>query len=308
MPRAIGSKDYSTLVNGLITEASEIAFPDGATVDELNFLMDSAGIKRVKRKGLEDVQFDLSEEFLDFGDGFTAYLSSIEYWERPHLLICVIRASNAVGIDDTVAIIEFRDPDTLALKGNQLLVITDTLEQGESSIATLEDYAIIVPAPSPNQIICEYDQSANTIVVSDFEGYVRDFELVPDNSAISDRPSSLVDNHEYNLLNAGWYYPRRSVTDEAFTNPITDFYSQSGNAEYPSNADLVTVGLFENANGNEVFDRDKVLEVALGNSEAPRGHFIYALTDTDREARRVDPTDDGAPGTTLTNTIGTIPL
>lgn len=52
MPRAASEKQYIPFVKGLITEASALTFPEGATVDEDNFVINRDG-SRQRRLGLE---------------------------------------------------------------------------------------------------------------------------------------------------------------------------------------------------------------------------------------------------------------
>ena len=52
MPRAKATKLYRNFVKGLITEASELTYPENASIDELNTIIERKG-NRVRRLGFE---------------------------------------------------------------------------------------------------------------------------------------------------------------------------------------------------------------------------------------------------------------
>lgn len=89
MSRARGVKQYQPLTRGLITEASPIDFPEGATIDELNFVYDANGNKRVKRKGLTTTDPNRpSMENPDFPSvNFTLTDLDIYHWEEHSIFI-----------------------------------------------------------------------------------------------------------------------------------------------------------------------------------------------------------------------------
>jgi len=90
---------------------------------------------------------------------------------------------------------------------------------------------------------------------------IRDFTGLDDELAIDERPFSLSDEHHYNLLNQGWNEEN-----------ITTFRGSGFN--YPSNSDIMTVGIVVNKDGDLEFDPEFIREDALGNTPAPKGHFI----------------------------------
>ncbi len=71
---------------------------------------------------------------------------------------------------------------------------------------------------------------------------------------------------------------------------------------YPSNADLPLNGLRSDGTGDyKFFSPDTMFETVLGNTEAPRGHYIYDVnSERVREDSITNKNDDGSPSTTLT--------
>jgi hypothetical protein len=76
----------------------------------------------------------------------------------------------------------------------------------------------------------------------------------------------------------------------------------TGSGAYPSNADISILGmtLESAADGREIFSPQRLVEQTFGNSPAPRGHYVFDISDFDREERRVNKTIDGAEDDTLT--------
>lgn len=75
-------------------------------------------------------------------------------------------------------------------------------------------------------------------------------------------------------------------------------YGSSG--ELPSNADIPTLGLKTNDEGDELFSKNTLLNVSTGNSEAPRGHYVYNITSINRDSKLVTKANDGTPDKTTT--------
>ena len=84
MSRASGQKDYISMAQGLITEASPLAFPEGTTSDELNFVIDRDGLVRKRRLGFDKLVTD----FVYNGAG--AKLENVFYWRGPSLVVVFV--------------------------------------------------------------------------------------------------------------------------------------------------------------------------------------------------------------------------
>lgn len=77
MARQKFAKDFNTFVRGLITEASQLTFPDDASLDERNFVLDKDGGRR-RRFGME-LQGGLINTFPRYSVTSTVYpIESIE--------------------------------------------------------------------------------------------------------------------------------------------------------------------------------------------------------------------------------------
>lgn len=74
---------------------------------------------------------------------------------------------------------------------------------------------------------------------------------------------------------------------------------REGVTEFPSNADIPVLGLKADEAGDELFSKNTLANISMGNSEAPRGHYVYNITNIDRDSRISDKNNDGTPSTTV---------
>lgn len=292
MPRASGSKDYVSLAKGLITEASPLAFPEGSTSDELNFVIEKDGLIRRRRKG-----FEMLYPVSSFS-GEDSVLENIFYWRGSTYVVAVLTNS----VPETYLRVHSVDESFTALID---IKIAD--DKVETQIAELTEYLVITLSNNDKPILLEYSELTQNIDVYKVDLYIRDFELVDDGLSISENPSSLSDNHRYNLLNAGWFADRKdqNTSGNPLKNVITAYREDLG--VYPSNADIVSVGMIDNSEGVRTFDPEFVRDAGLGNSLAARGHYVYPIGDINRTSKLSSPKSDGAPSTTL-SLIGSVDL
>ena len=299
MPRARGSKDYIALTQGLITEASPLAFPEGATSDEQNFLLNTNGGTRQRRKGLEN---NLGE-FSIAGDGGSYDSRSIVetyYWEAPNLLLVIYNEARS-GSGTMRSIIRFHR-GTLALTELAEYVITSTgTASVDYSVSGSTNFVTLTSDQNEDPILLEYNSDLEEVKVYAVQIAIRDFELITDRvfvsgDSITNRPFLLTEEHEYNLLNSGWYARRKLDSTHALGDPILAFFTESN--QYPSNADSSILGMKINEDGDNEWSFDALSETPIGNSENPRGHYVFHINDFDRNDIIADPTSDGA-GTTI---------
>jgi len=298
MPRVRGDKDYISLAKGLITEASPLAFPENSTADELNFVLDKDGLIRRRRRGFQSKR---TEQTIV---GTDATIENAYYWQAPDLILFVV----TTAAPNTTLYIH-RNNSSLTLLNSYVLNTAASVTE----IAENTNIIFITTSDSQKPVLLEYEELANTIEIYEVDMFVRDFELVDDTLDLTERPTSLDDNHTYNLYNAGWYKDRRYQyrANQPVQDPLTSFNSSLNDVTeagtYPSNADVISIGVSVNENGVTTFRDDEVRNNNLGNTEAPRGHYIYNINSFNRDARIADKTLDGSVSTTLTS-VGTVSL
>ena len=290
--RAAGQKEYVNLAKGLITEVSPLSFPDGATSNELNFTVNKDGLIRERRKGFSYIYP------LNTFAGATSKLENLFYWRGSKYAIAILTND----VPETYLRVHAVDANFTAVAD---VKIADAVVS--TQIAELTNFLVITLSNNDKPVLLEYVEATDSIVVNTVSLHVRDFELVNDDLSVSATPTTLTDNHKYNLFNAGWFVSKRD--EDQSGNPLTSTVTTYFNAfsKYPSNADSVGVGMITNASGNLTFDPVYVRDAGLGNSLSPRGHYVFPIDDYNRTIKLTSPTLDGAPSTTLA-ALGTITL
>jgi len=287
--RASGQKDYLSLIKGLNTENSSLAFPEGFTADELNFVIDKDGLIRKRRLGFEELvtPFVVTAPF--------AEIENVFYWRGPSL-VCVI-------VTDTTpqTTLRFHAVDDDFTFIAEVIIASSVVK---TQIAETTNFLVLTTDSGSNPVMCEYKEVTKEIFVNNVNIHVRDFELVDDGLEISEKPTGLTDNHKYNLYNADWHLSRKDLEDaKTEKNVAQAFKDYSG--FYPSNAQVASIGIIIDETGDTVFSSKDIEGANFGNSKAGRGHYVYNVNDFDRDARLLTPDEDGAPSTTL-SAIGTI--
>jgi hypothetical protein len=290
--RAAGQKEYVNLAKGLLTEISPLSFPDGATSNELNFTINKQGLIRERRKGFSYIYP------LNTFAGATSKIENLFYWRGSGYAVAILTND----VPETFLRVHAIDENFTAVAD---VKIADALVS--TQIAELTNLLVITLSNNDNPILLEYVKTTDSIVVNRVSLHVRDFELVNDGFTVSETPTSLSDNHKYNLYNAGWFVSKKDENQSGF--PLTPTITTYFNAfsKYPSNADSVGVGMITNGTGELTFDPEYVRDAGLGNSLSPRGHYVFPINAYDRTNKLTFPALDGAPSSTLT-ALSTIAL
>ena len=290
--RAAGQKEYVNLAKGLITEVSPLSFPDGATSNELNFTVNKDGLIRERRKGFSYIYP------LNTFAGATSKLENLFYWRGSKYAVAILTND----VPETFLRVHAIDANFTAVAD---VKIADAIVS--TQIAELTNFLVITLSNNDKPILLEYLEATDSIVVNTVSLHVRDFELVNDELSVSENPTTLTDNHKYNLYNAGWFVSKKD--EDAAGNPLTPTVTTYFNAfaKYPSNADSVGVGMITNSSGVLTFDPDYVRDAGLGNSLSLRGHYVFPIDTYNRTSKLTSPALDGAPSTTLA-VLGTISL
>ena len=257
MPRSGVQKTFFSFVGGLNTDASPMNTPENSAKVLNNVDLDIGG-KISRRLGL------------DFEDGF---LLSTETYSSSDLK----QDSIALGRWDSVE--EDGDTNFFVVRiGNDLRFYDAGKNITSSNLIDVVDISsfavdallapnskvqfgagrgvLIVVGEYYNPIKVSYDVSGGTFSAEVINLQIRDFEGLDDGLVVDDRPTTLSDEHNYNLLNQGWRASR--ITTVAF----------------PSNADVEFLGNTVDSNGDTVFKVSELTAQTLGNTPAPKGHFI----------------------------------
>lgn len=257
MAKASGTKEYRTFVKGLITEASAISFPEDASLDEANFILNRDG-SRQRRLGLD---YEDSYVLLDSGKGtivFDNYNLTCHRWDNiggdSTLAIGVVQIGNSLWFVDLYK----SSLSGNLLNGGSAITLDGANGQNPYQMTNINGY-LVVATGETDPFYLEYDENTDVVTKTDITLKVRDTFGIDDSLAIDTEPTTLSNQHEYNLLNQGWSSPN-----------ISAYYTAK--SKYPSNAGISYLG----RTASSAFDANEYerLKTYFGNTPAPKGKFI----------------------------------
>lgn len=298
IPRGRGDKEYVLPIKGLNTEANLLHFPQEHSPDVLN--MEAGYNPQViqPRKGMRTSGLPRLAETRNASDHAVAISSHL--WESanndPDTNLVVVQVGrwlyffDDTGVDDPQASIlidrvDMNDALSGTAKGTLAL-----LEPTRVNYATVKG-KLVVCSEQIDPLLIQFDGTNVTVISMMLK--MRDMLGIEDGLAIDERPATLTDDHKYNLLNQGWYKQRRlTAASKVESDPIAEYNAQ-WTGEYPSNADVVWVGMVDSS-GDLLFDAEFLRDQTFGSTPAPRGHYVVDVFNIDRDANLTTPQASGA--------------
>ena len=289
-------RTVNNLIKGLITEAGELTFPEGASIDELNCSLSRDG-SRSRRLGLEfETSNDLSSFPIDPDKIF-----SVGQWDNPGgiagLTFMVVQAGSTLYFYNSGLA-----PYSAQYTGLSVDLSTHEIAGKDSSLTRVELATIasvlVVASEAIDTVYLTYDGSA--IGTTQIEFRVRDFEWFSDVCDLTQSiPLAVVTpERRYDTLNAGWIGnegappetpPGGSWGDGTFLYSInawvpsgqgsaalTTYTSARGN--YPP----LTHPWYSGKNSSGDFSVAEWEKVYSGSSLIGNGHFILDFFTRDR--------------------------
>ena len=201
MAQSLSQKATNNFVKGLITEAAELTFPEGASVDELNCDLRRDGTRR-RRLGVEYETGNVLSSYTLSDAEQTATGSWVNVGGNADLEFLVFQKG---------AILYFYNKGALPYS-NQVESNSVNLASYQQSGSAGADTAkcqftsikgtLVVSSPEINTIAIQYSSGTFTVTQVNFK--VRDFEFQGDTSTYFDNDSSPSQNRKYDAQNAGW--------------------------------------------------------------------------------------------------------
>lgn len=260
MPQKLSQKVVNTFIKGLITEAGELTFPEDASIDELNCLLERDGSRR-RRLAVEVEESNVLSTFTVNNDfEFTTGL-----WDN---------VAGQAGLEFIVVqnghTLYFYNISSEPYSGNQksFSVNMSTFEQAGSAgagtakiqMATINGDLVVV-SEAINPFYINYDPQADTISTAQITPRVRDFEWQGPTENYSIESASPSIGRIYDTTNAGWTGTKGSAA-------LTDY--RTANSAYPPLTHPWYSG--KDANGN--FSEAEWQKVFSGTSLTGNGHFV----------------------------------
>lgn len=258
-------RQINSFIKGLITESNPLTYPENASLDEDNFVLNRDG-SRSRRLGI-----DYEEDYVlrSLGTSTTERISFHE-WRisggTADKFIGVIRVYNQLWFFNMLD----RSPSSAILNGG-LSVTIPFLENSEMDSAVINNALVIVSADIPYPVRLTYNNETDSVSYEQYNVLVRDFWGVYDGLLENERPTVLSNVHKYNLMNQGW---TPTVQTTCGTEPIVCTYTSIG--KYPSNSDVWTLGKVEDTASTH-YEKYSATELVKRNHDfmiAPKGKHV----------------------------------
>lgn len=271
MPQQSALVAQSSFINGLVTEATALNFPENAVVDTFDCVFDLDG--SVYRRTGFDFETNYTTKTIDRDNNVVKdYL-----WQNVsgdgNTTVVVVQVGSTLYFYET-------DGTGIFSTGEQSTTVTLTPVSGAPATNAVEaqftdgNGYLIVTHPYCDPMRISYDVNGHTATATDITLEIRDFEGdLDDPYDVDERPTStaaaLDAHHKYNLYNQSWNSTHLAAWDTAQTT-------------MPSNADVAWH--FKDSSDNIDFSTASLARVTAGNSPAAKGKFILELALQDRNS------------------------
>ena len=241
-------KEYTTFVKGLVTEAGPLAFPENASFDEENCVLNRNG-SRQRRLGMDfEEGFSLRSTTI----GATTALSS-HRWENV--------ANNAefqFAVVQTGNVLQVFDANAVGISNSPITTLTLAGWDAAAEIQTANGSGYLFLTNGKNDpAYLAFNPATNTVSFGSIALLIRDVFGVDAGLAVDARPTSLTAAHDYNLRNQGW--PSAQIS-AYFT----------GTSTFPANNQQWFVGKDTADN----FQAALLNKQDFGTTPAPKGRFV----------------------------------
>jgi len=271
MPQRISQKVVNTFVKGLITEAGELTFPENASVDELNCLLQRDGSRRRRLS---------AEREIDFVDSTfnvtTTFVFHTAVWRnvagQAGFDLLVVQNGSTLQFYDTAL-----EPYSAGEKS--FSVDLTAFEHAGSAGAGTEHIDIasingdlVVVSPAINPFYIQYSVGSDSITTTQILLRARDFEWAGDPNVYltpTTPPTLVSPTRLYDSANAGWVGVKGNAA-------FSTYLSATGS--YPA----LTLPWYAGKDANGDFSVAEWDRVFGGSSLIGNGHFILNFFEGNR--------------------------
>lgn len=281
MARNVGTTVENQVVQGLITEATGVNFPEKAVAECWNVRFEKTG-EITRRLGYA------------YEDDITSIVGG-----GAQLGVCKSFLWKAVGKDgsrtflviQSGGIISFYEPDingnfssgaksfTISLSTYKTSVTGVSIAEAEAGISS-GNGKLYINHPYCESLYVTYDSDDDDITVTQYRIKIRDMDGVDDDLEPGERPSVLTNLHKYNLYNQGWDQGTIPGPEGSFDTPLNIWHEVLG--VWPSNNDVWWYAKGVNHDGKEGLFRRGIQLVSKSSGYAPKGHYVYHAFDMNR--------------------------
>ena len=254
MPQSLKQKVVNTFIKGLVTEAGELTFPEDASIDELNCLLQRDGARRRRLAVAMEENGSLSSFSVPTTTEFTTGM-----WQnvagQPGLEFLVVQTSNTLRFYNLAS-----EPYSVNLK-SFTVNLTSFENAGSPGANTAKAQMtsinghLIVTSSAINPFYVTYNPSTDSISTKTITPRIRDFEWQGDTATYTSNlgsNGSVPADRTYDAKNAGW----------------------GGNAGPDSYFYPLTHPWFSGRDADGNFDADEWAKVYSGTSLTGNGRYI----------------------------------
>ena len=290
MPRSSAASVENQFIGGLVTQATGLNFPENAVTETDNCIFDETGIVS-RRLGMD---FEASHSLQTANR--TNVAVTTYYWKA-----AAGNGDNSLAVVQIGSTLYFYKQDDAALSDDMIdtIDLTTFSPVGAPSPATVEcDFAsgngyLFVSHPDLEPFYVTFD-GTTSVTGTEITVEIRDFEGVEDGLLVEERPATLSDLHKYNLYNQGWNTNDVDAEGVGLVNALT--FWDTVRSDFPANSDVWWLSK------RAVGTYDPTYRApGVGNSPAPKGHYILTAYEQDRT------TASGVPGLTVVSSDGQRP-
>lgn len=303
MARKVGFPVENNFINGLVTEATGLNFPESASTETYNCVFDRIGEVR-RRLGFD---FEPNHVFIsetniepDLSAPEPFSTNSVIYefvWESvdgdANLNFVVLQTGHVLSfyiLDSAGNLSANKFTQTIDLRGFATSSDTD-LQSNYCSFAA-GNGLLFVAHPFCESFSIEYTgigdtTETDTFVTTEINIEIRDLKGVDDGLDVMETPVDLTPEHLYNLRNQGWDVDGKFDKVGRFRN---------FNGVNPANNMIWWMAKEADDESYDKFDPILCNSIAFGNRHAPRGHYILSAFYTDRGAISAEEKPNGYSG------------
>lgn len=132
---------------------------------------------------------------------------------------------------------------------------------------TIADGKLIIANKYMNPCVVSFNTEEQTFSKKKITIFYRDFDGLEEDIDVATMPTTLTNEHHYNLVNQGW---QENEIDQVFKDQ----------KKYPAN----NMQWFLGKDDSGAFQTSKLLTIYFGNARAPKGHCILDYFERDRSA------------------------
>ena len=279
----LNQRTVNNLIKGLVTEAGELTFPEGASIDELNCSLSRDG-SRSRRLGLEfETSNDLSSFSINPNEIF-----SVGQWDNPGgvagLTFMVVQAGSTLYFYNAGTAPYSAQYTGLSVDLSLYEIAGKDISISRVEFATIAT-VLVVASEAINTVYLTYDGSA--ITTTEIEFRIRDFEWISDVCDLTESVStaSITNARKYDTFNSGWIGNSGSSTTVVGGATIPSGLGAAALSTYLSSNSAwppLTHPWYSGKNSSGVFSLTEWEKVYSGSSLIGNGHFILNFFNRDR--------------------------